>query len=255
MKTQKLGTTFVVLALILVSLVQINLYSQPVTVGVKGGISIPELKGGGTPQSEGYSSRLAPNFGAFVNYELNSALSLQAEVLFSGQGGKRNGMQAIDDVPLPFPTNTTLYANFNNENIINYLEIPILLKYTFSGNETGFSEYVDAGPYLGILLNAQTKTNGNSNIYLDPSGNMPLSIGGYPLPPFDFNSNTSITSSLKTINVGIAGGVGVNLNTSAGQFDLDIRGVYGLIPIQVDKINGSNNTGALYVTIGYGLQI
>jgi hypothetical protein len=51
---------------------QTKIYSQQITIGVKGGLSIPELKGGGTPQSEGYSSRLAPNFGAYINYELNN---------------------------------------------------------------------------------------------------------------------------------------------------------------------------------------
>lgn len=144
---------------------QTKIYSQQITIGVKGGLSIPELKGGGTPQSEGYSSRLAPNFGAYINYELNNYWSLQSEILFSGQGGKRNGLQPIDNLPgIPVPPNTTLYANFDNETIINYLEIPVLISYTLSGSNSGLSEYIDAGPYLGVLLNAKTKTSGNSKI-------------------------------------------------------------------------------------------
>lgn len=256
MKTPK--STFVVLlsTLIILSIAQTKLYSQSLTIGVKGGISIPELKGGGTPQSTGYSSRLAPNYGAYINYELNTSWSFQAEVLFSGQGGKKNGMQAIDNVPnLPVPPNTTLYANFDNETIINYLEIPLLASYTISGGNSDFSEYVDAGPYLGILLNAKTQTSGNSSMYLDQAGTMPLTISGFPIPPQSFNAETGITSSIKTLNVGITGGIGVKLNIGSSQLDLDLRGVYGFIPIQSDNSNGSNNTGALYLTVGYGFRI
>ncbi len=256
MKICKTKFIVVLITLVIIILIQNKLYSQPVTLGVKGGISIPELQGGGTPQSEGYSSRLAPNFGAYINYELNSYLSLQAEVLFSGQGGKRNGMQAIDNVPgMPVPPNTTLYANFDNETILNYLEIPVIVKFTFLGSNSVFSEYVDAGSYLGIRLNAKTQTSGNSNIYLDQSGTTPVSINGYPIPPQNFNDETDITSDIKTLNVGITGGIGITLNSAAGQFDLDLRGVYGFIPIQSDNSNGSNNTGALYLTIGYGFRI
>lgn len=231
-------------------------YAQSLLVGVKGGLSIPELKGGGTPQSEGYSSRLAPNFGAFINYQINSTIFLQGEVLFSGQGGKRNGIQAVDNVPdIPVPPGTTLYANFDNETIINYLEIPVIVKFSFSGSNSVLSEYIDAGPYLGILLNAKTKTSGNSNLYYDKAGTMPVSVNGHPIPPQDFNSETTITSSIKTINVGITGGIGIALNTNAGECDLEVRGVYGFIPIQSDNSNGSNNIGALYLTIGYGFKI
>ena len=55
--------------------------------------------------------------------------------------------------------------------------------------------------------------------------------------------------------MGVTGGIGFTLTTVVGQFDLDLRGVYGFIPIQSDDSNGSNNTGALYLTIGYGFKI
>ncbi len=250
----KFLVAFVILIILFLS--QSKLYSQALMIGIKGGISVPELKGGGTPQSEGYSSRLAPNFGALINYSLNSYFSLQAEVLFSGQGGKRNGMQVIDNVPnMPVPPNTTLYANFDNETILNYLEIPVLIKFSFLESSSAFTEYVDAGPYLGILLNAKTQTSGSSSIYLDKDGTEPVSVNGYPIPPQNFNNETNITSDIKTLNVGITGGIGITLNTTAGQFDLDLRGVYGFIPIQSDNSNGSNNTGALYLTVGYGFKI
>lgn len=231
-----------------------SLFAQPLFLGVKGGLSIPELQGGGTPQSEGYSSRLAPNFGAYINYELNSYFSFQAEVLFSGQGGVRNGMQAIGNVSnLPVPPNTSLYANFDNETRLNYLEIPVLIKYNFSKSTSGI--YVDAGPYLGILLNAKTETSGNSNIYLDPSGSTLLTVNGYPVPPQDFNAETDNYSEINKVNVGITGGIGLGMPIGSSVLYLDLRVAYGFIPIQADKENGSNHTGALYLTIGYSFKI
>ena len=235
-----------------------NLFSQSFLLGVKGGISIPNLKGGGTPQSEGYTSRLAPTFGAFISKDISSHFALQGEVAYSGQGGKRDGMQIIFEENLsglPVPEGMDLYADFKNETIINYLEIPILACYSFTGNKSVFDIYVNAGPYLGILLNAKVVTKGTSTIYLDKAGNVPLEIGGFPLPAQSFDNESDIADKLNTINVGITGGIGMNYNFSGHQFKLDVRGAYGFIPIQADEENGSNNTGALYITLGYGFNI
>jgi len=139
MNTRKSGFILLLTFLTIFCLSQSALYSQPVIIGVKGGLSIPDLSGGNTPVSEGYTSRLAPNFGAYINYGLNQDWFLQAEVLFAGQGGQRNGMQAFTN---------NLYANYDNETIINYLEIPVLAGYNFKFGNSGFTGYVEAGPYF-----------------------------------------------------------------------------------------------------------
>lgn len=235
-----------------------NLFSQSLILGVKGGISIPNLEGGGTPQSEGYSSRLAPTFGAFITKELSPHFTILGEISYSGQGGKRNGMQIIFEENLsglPVPQGTNLYADFKNETIINYLEIPILACYSVIRSNSGFEVYLNAGPYLGILMNAKVVTDGMSTIYLDKAGNVPLEIGGYPLPAQSFDNEVDISDKLNTFNAGITGGVGLNYNYNKHQFKFDLRGIYGFIPIQEDEENGSNKTGALYITLGYGFNI
>ena len=251
MKTLNLRFIF----LFVFGLMYFNLFSQPLILGVKGGISIPNLEGGGTPQSEGYSSRLAPTFGAFITKELSPHFAILGEISYSGQGGKRNGMQIIFEEnlsELPVPQGTNLYADFENETIINYLEIPILACYSFMEKKSGFDVFIEAGPYLGILLNAKVVTKGTSTIYLDKAGNVPLEIGGYPLPTQSFDTEVDIEDKLNTTNVGITGGVGMNYNFDKHQLKLNVRGAYGFIPIQEDEENGSNKTGALYFTFGYG---
>ncbi|MEJ2543995.1 MAG: porin family protein [Calditrichaceae bacterium] len=255
MKTQNLKCVISLFCLITFGLIYSNLFSQSLTLGIKGGISIPNLEGGGTPQSEGYSSRLAPTFGAFITRELNPHFAIQGEISYSGQGGKRDGMQIIFEEnlsELPVPQGTALYADFDNETIINYLEIPILACYSIVKSNSGFEVYLNAGPYLGIMLDAKVVTDGTSTIYLDKAGTMPLEISGFPLPAQDFDTEVDISDKLNTFNAGITGGLGLNYNYSKHQLKFDVRGIYGFIPIQKDEENGSNKTGALYITLGYG---
>ena len=137
------------------------LYSQPVVVGVKGGLSVPDLSGGNTPVSEGYTFRLAPTYGAYVNYGLNQDWFLQAEISFAGQGGQRNGMQAF---PAPArllsmlpPGTNNLYANYDNETIINYLEIPILAGYNLNSETAGLQDMLRQGLTLTFYLMRKQK--------------------------------------------------------------------------------------------------
>ena len=100
-------------------------------IGVKGGISIPNLEGN-SEQSKAYTSRQAVYGGLFLNFKLTHLISLQPEINFSSQGGQRNGIQlipsdAISGISLPPGVN--LYANFKNATILNYLEIPVLVKF------------------------------------------------------------------------------------------------------------------------------
>src|SRR5579872_3026804 len=125
--------------------------AQAPWLGLKGGISIPDLSGGGgNPLSENYTSRLAANFGLLSEFGLCHKLSLQVELNYAGQGGKRDGMQPITtgSASQGLPPGTYLWADFKNKAVLDYLELPVLAKLRW-GNIFGF--YVNAGPYLGYL--------------------------------------------------------------------------------------------------------
>ena len=227
-------------------------------VGLKGGISIPNLSGGGgNPLSENYSSRLAANFGLLAEFKLHNHWSLQAELNYAGQGGKRDGLQPITNLPPELaqlvPPGTYLYANFKNKAILDYLELPILAKLTW-GNSWQY--YVNAGPYLGYLLHAKEKTEGTSLIYADPQGQQPVQTQAGPLPPQDFTATTDVTSSIKRWNIGVTGGVGLAkpLGTRNRIF-FDARFEYGFINIQKYKEDGKNNTGNVLLSLGYAYRL
>jgi hypothetical protein len=258
--------TVVVLFTSFFLLIPSNLFSQEsdfvipnthsINIGIRGGLSVPQLSGGNTEQSQGYKTRLGPDFGIFGNISLSPDFSLQLEAFYASQGGKKTGIQPIDpsSVPLPVPAGTNLYANFSNEAVLNYVEIPLIVKYSFNLNKF-FNAYVDAGPYVGFLVIAKTITKGTSSIFVDKNGT-PLVIESFAaIPPQNFDQTTDISSDIKKFNSGITGGVGISRPVLKGEIILDIRGTYGFTNIQKNSINGKNNTGSLVVTLGYAYKI
>ena len=226
--------------------------AQSTWLGFKGGISIPNLSGGGgNPISENYTSRLAANFGFLSDFHVCHNFSLQVELNYAGQGGKRDGMQPITsgDLTQGLPAGTYLWANFKNKAVFDYLELPILAKLHW-GHTLGF--YVNLGPYFGYLLHAEEKTKGTSTIYYDQAGTQPLQEQGYPVPPQDFTSNTDVTSSLHRFNFGVTGGGGMDWKLSdRNKLLLDARFEYGFLNVQKYSEDGKNNTGNVLISLGY----
>jgi len=228
-------------------------------LGVLGGLNIPNLTGGsGNPLSEGWSSRTGEAFGITATLNLGANFALQADALYSSEGGQRDGMQAIDgsSVNPQVPAGTYFYANFHNQSILNYAEIPVMLKYSIPvGKSSAF--YADFGPYAGFLLNAKQKTSGSSVVYADKAGTQPVTVnpstGQTIAMPFD--ADTDITNSIKSVNFGLTGGIGYSQWVGFGTVSLDVRGAYGLTTIQKDTKNGSSHTGNLLIALGYSIPL
>jgi opacity protein-like surface antigen len=241
---KKAVPVFVLFMLVLFSALQTS-HAQ-VQIGIQGGLSVPNLSGGNNEVSQGYGSRLAPNFGITAEFAVTDNFSIQPEINFDGQGGQRNGLQPVTSLPTS-PLGGYYYASFKNMSVLNYLEIPVLAKYSFGGFGLRFD--VNAGPYIGFLLNATQKTSGTSPIYLDNNGT----------PSGDsasFDASTGVTSSINKVNYGVAGGVGVILPVSSrADVSLDIRGLYGLTNIQKDPQDGTSHTGNLIISVGYSYEL
>ena len=110
--------------------------------------------------------------------------------MYSSEGGKRNGFQAIDPASDPMMSLIPpalqyiyslpvapkyLYATFDNESVLDYLEIPLMVKYSVKMNGSA-KLYINAGPYVGILMNAKQKTSGTSYLYADRDATMPMIV-------------------------------------------------------------------------------
>lgn len=236
--------------------------------GTKAGLGIPNLTAGSktTPLSEDYTSRPGFYGGVVTEFQSNGWFGLRAEINYSSQGGKRNGMQAL---PLSseleqlwqmlpgfgITPDEYMYVDIKSKAILNYLEIPVMLKSTFNiGSRINF--YMQAGPYMGLLLKAKNVTSGSSNIYIDKGGSLPvdaiLQQGQLPLiGVLSFDHNEDITRDIHKFNTGGQGAIGFELIMNYGKIFIEGGGNYGFIPIQKNNAHGTNNTGAGTVTFGY----
>lgn len=230
--------------------------AQQFALGVRGGISVPNLSAGSNnqnPLNTGYSSRLGPDAGLFAEVKFCDLFSLQGMVEYSSQGGKKNGLQAItppSEIVSMYPPGqapTYLYANYNSEAKLDYLLVPLLAKFGWEfGSSSPWRIYVDAGPFAGLLLSAKQVTTGNSPFYADPKGQQALPGGSH-----SFDNTENIKSQLHRANWGIEGNVGLSYRFGSNSVFIEGGGNYGLRNIQLGSRNGKNNTGAATAVIGY----
>ncbi len=225
-------------------------FAQKITIGAKGGFSIPNLTGGSTdnPLNTGYSSRLANDGGIYGEYHVNKKFAVTVGLEYSSQGGLKNGLQAL---PNPIPPPTYLYANIKNEAKLNYLLVPLLAKYNWRLNKKSpIRIYVALGPFAGLLLNAKQVSSGTSRIFMNPDGTVPIS------EPTIFNSSISIKNQLYTFNAGVEGFVGISYSIDK-RHALFIEGGanYGFLSIQKGTANGKNYTGAGVFNFGYAYTL
>ncbi|MFY0255051.1 porin family protein [Chitinophaga sp. 30R24] len=230
-------------------------------LGVRGGVSIPNLTAGSgrseNPLNSGYSSRQGPDFGILGEYHISKLFSIEAMVSYSAQGGKKNGFQALPSenfapmAPPGIPLPTYLYADYKSEARLNYLMVPILAKFGWNlGPKSPLRLYIDAGPFFGFLLHAKQVTSGSSIIYLDEGKQQPVTPG-----PVSLDAVTNITNQLHTFNVGVSGNLGLAFQFGRNQIFIEGGGNFGFLNIQKGTANGKNNTGAATASLGYAFRI
>jgi hypothetical protein len=95
---------------------------------------------------------------------------------------------------------------------MDYISVPLLLKAKFGKK---IKLYVNAGPYLGILLSSKNILNAYSNV-----------------PEIETNTD----STTKSTDFGISGGIGVEIPVGrSGAFTIELRDNFGLTDISDSK--------------------
>lgn len=259
MKNKLTGTTLV----LFFALISLGARAQ-FEVGAAGGISVPNLTSSGkesTPLNTGYKSRLGPEFGLVGEYHFSTLFSIEGKILYSAQGGKKDGLQAFTTPPEAaayfesqgMQAPPYLYADYNSEAKINYLRVPILAKVGWDFSDVKAPHFrlsVAAGPFVGFLLSAKQVTSGNSPVYLDEGGTQQ-----FPGGPQSFNQTTDIKSDLHNANFGIDGNLGLAYVFNVNKIFLELGGNYGFLNIQKGSENGKNNSGAATVLLGYTYRL
>lgn len=232
--------------------------SKKFTLGIFGGLNIPKLSGGGNNEmSAGYTSRSGAAYGLTSNLYLSSNFSLRTDLLYSSEGGKRNGFQAIDAHSFnpQAPAGSYFYADFNNQSILNYLELPIMLKYSVPVSASKF--YINVGPYAGYLLKATQKTGGSSIVYAGKGQTTPVSINPQTGKPMavSFDATNDVKSSIHKMSFGITGGIGFAQHVGKNMLTLGVRGAYGLTNVQKYAADGKSHSGYLQIALGYSVSL
>ncbi|MDR3251875.1 MAG: outer membrane beta-barrel protein, partial [Tannerella sp.] len=229
--------------------------------------------------------------GLFAEYGLDQTFSLRLGLEYSGQGGKRDGVQAMRTgtmmsalgsalgYELPPQLTSVLdeyipaifYADVKNTAKFDYLMIPLSLVAGTNLNES-WRLYVGAGPFMSFLLSASQETQGNVKIYADakreqtvwdaipPIAQMAISgtvpeLAGMMQYGVDFSGKTDIKNDLNTVNAGIQGNIGLSYRFDRHKIFFEVGGNYGFVELQKDKANGSNRTGSGTFMLGYAIDL
>ncbi len=222
------------------------------SVGIKAGTNTPGLGiNSSDPVIDGFKTILEPYYGIVLETGLNKKWSLLTEVNYAILGITKNGSQVVPKSTYTGYEFGTLilpehvYANFYSKIELNYIEIPCMLKYNFYQNKK-LNIFFNAGPSVSVLLNAKVNTSGKGKIYSDEAHKTTIT-------PFNFSfiHETDLTDWFNPLNFAFQGGAGLTYKTHTGDFFVNLEGNIGLMKIQAGNGDGSNNTKALNLSVGY----
>lgn len=147
--------------------------AQNINIGTKIGLNSYTIN---NDNNSDFDSRIGIHAGLLGHIHLNDDFALQPEIVYSMQGAKSG----------------------NNELKLDYINIPVLVQYMF---DNGFR--LQAGPQLGLLINAKSENNNSSNDVKDQfkSVDAGLSFGvGYVHPPTSFGIDARYNLGLNDIS-------------------------------------------------------
>ncbi|MBC8089303.1 MAG: PorT family protein [Phycisphaerae bacterium] len=162
-------------------------------------------------------------FGATLQLPLGAKIALQPELLFLNKGAKFRD---------------PIGNQGNNQSVrLDYLEIPVLLRYDFSREVIG--PHIYAGPSIGFNLNCQVQFGGNG-----AEAGATTDCGNDDFKP-------------KTLDYGLTVGAGVDLNLGGLALTTGVRYGLGLADIRNDDSDEfqsrvNNGTVAIYLGVLFG---
>lgn len=172
--------------------------------------------------------------GFFAEIKLIENFYLQPEVIYSLKGVRFNDTFEFDGEY--GGTYLHIDGEYNYDQKINYLEIPVLAKYK---SNKGFSIF--AGPFVSFLLSAKgeavIEANVNTNYF------------GFPVnAPQEFTQDGLETDNFNEVDFGIAAGLGYEFPFG---FGIDARYVKGMINISADLEDEMFTTSSMQIGLSY----
>ena len=182
---------------VLLALCMVVPASTQVNVGVLGGLNLATVELDPEPPKMDLSNLTGFGFGGVLDYRLNESIALRLEPMYLQKGTKGDydwGNAMIE-----------LEAKYA------YVEIPIMVKYSFGARE--IKPYIIAGPTIGFLLNAKAK---------------------YSLEGESWEEDIN---DMKSLDFGFGFGIGVSVPLRNNSFFLEASYVLGLANIADEQDN------------------
>lgn len=136
--------------------------AQRVTVGLKGGVSQSTFS-----EDSDAGFRTGVTGGGYIQYDVNSAFSVQTEAIFNFKGADANQ----GDLSAPF------LRDLSGKYEIRYLEFPVLLKLNAPLGET-FHASVYVGPQLGFKTQDELDGRGLDQLTNNSDTVVPIEFSG-----------------------------------------------------------------------------
>ena len=199
--------------------------------GIQAGLNYSSLRG-----YDSYSDKnpgFAYVFGLSFQHEIQENLSLRADLNYERKAQNFKGKIDVLNPDLPTEPIDGNYR-YKVTAYLNYIVLPIMLKYNFSSDK---SFYINGGPYLGYLLKSGQKSE--SNI------------------PGTIDSDDEDTKYKKSIDFGFSAGIGKEFKLNENnQIYIEIRENLGLTNISDTEIihNGTIKTNSLNLLLGYSFN-
>ena len=133
------------LLLLIVAILALTNISNAQNIGATLGANVANVAGDGIDQID---SKFNFTAGLFAEFMLSDKIGLQPELVLSGQGYKF----ILDD------DGAGLYVGLKQK--LTYVNLPVLFNYYIADNF-----YLQAGPYLGILTNAEEDIIGSFGLF------------------------------------------------------------------------------------------
>lgn len=201
---------------------QVGEYRNKWDVGFNGGINLNKV--GFKPKiKQGYEKGVG--FGAMVRYTsekyFKAVCSLQMEVNYNQWGFS----EIIDE------------GTYSYSRRMDYVQIPLMARMAWGKEEKGAQFFFNAGPYANFLL---SETESRSGDFTDATN-------------YEYSHLAD-----KTFDYGILAGMGAEVNTGIGRFDVEARYDYGLGNLYDNSKKGYfsiSNNAAIQVRIAYWIPV
>lgn len=196
--------------------------------GIQGGLNYSSFRGYDSFTSD--KAGFAYVFGFSFQHQIQENLSIKADLNYERK--IQNSKGTVEILEPTFPTGT-MEGNyrFKTTAYLNYVVLPIMIKYNFSGDK---SFYINGGPYLGYLLKSGIKSK--SNI------------------PGVINADDEDTNRKKSLDFGLSAGIGKEFKLDTNhQIYVEIRENLGLENISKTEVinDGTIKTNSLNLLVGF----